>query len=278
VSKLTVGLLKLRQRAGAELNLFFLALSFFSRIPTPKSMVYSSAKLNQANRYFSLVGLLLAALQGVFFILFMHILPLSIALLLSLAAGLILTGAFHEDGLADMADGIGGGLTTAQRLTIMKDSRVGTYGVVTLVTVLALKYLLLLELAQRMNLATGSQLQFLASLLLGFALSRTLAASLIINTSYVSEQSSSKSKPLASSQTAGELLILILTALLPALFFSLGQVLCLLLLLLLFRFLFRTWLIEKIGGITGDCLGAAQQISELIIYIVLLASIFIAPY
>lgn len=278
MSKLTVGLLKLRQRAGAELNLFFLALSFFSRIPTPKSMVYSSAKLNQANRYFSLVGLLLAALQGVFFILFMHILPLSIALLLSLAAGLILTGAFHEDGLADMADGIGGGLTTAQRLTIMKDSRVGTYGVVTLVTVLALKYLLLLELAQRMNLATGSQLQFLASLLLGFALSRTLAASLIINTSYVSEQSSSKSKPLASSQTAGELLILILTALLPALFFSLGQVLCLLLLLLLFRFLFRTWLIEKIGGITGDCLGAAQQISELIIYIVLLASIFIAPY
>lgn len=271
MNKLSVGINKLKQRASSELNLFFLALSFFTRIPTPKSMVYSSAKLNQANRYFSLVGLLLAALQGCFFLVFMLILPTPIALLLTIGAGLILTGAFHEDGLADMADGIGGGLTIAQRLTIMKDSRVGTYGVVTLVTVLALKYLLLLELAQRMNLATGSQLPFLASLLLGFALSRTLAASLIINTPYVSEQSSSKSKPLASSQTVPELLILILTALLPALFFPLEQVLCLLLLLLLFRFLFRSWLIEKIGGITGDCLGAAQQISELIIYIVLLA-------
>jgi len=271
VNKLTVGVSKLRQRAGSELNLFFLALSFFTRIPTPKSMVYSPAKLSKANRYFSLVGLLLAVLQWGLFTVFMQLLPLPVALLLSIAAGLILTGAFHEDGLADMADGIGGGLTTAQRLTIMKDSRVGTYGVVTLVTVLALKYLLLLELAQRMNLATGSQLLFLASLTLGFALSRTLAASLIINTTYVSEAGSSKSKPLASSQTVPELLILILIALLPALFFTLTQILSMLLLLLLFRALFRRWLIEKIGGITGDCLGAAQQISELIIYIVLLA-------
>lgn len=271
MNKLTVGVSKLRQRAGSELNLFFLALSFFTRIPTPKSMVYSPAKLSKANRYFSLVGLLLAVLQWGLFTVFMQLLPLPVALLLSIAAGLILTGAFHEDGLADMADGIGGGLTTAQRLTIMKDSRVGTYGVVTLVTVLALKYLLLLELAQRMNLATGSQLLFLASLTLGFALSRTLAASLIINTTYVSEAGSSKSKPLASSQTVSELLILILIALLPALFFTLTQILSMLLLLLLFRALFRRWLIEKIGGITGDCLGAAQQISELIIYIVLLA-------
>ena len=270
MNKLAVGLSKLRQRAAGELNLFFLALSFFTRIPTPPSMVYSPAKLSQANRYFSLVGLLLAALQWGLFTVFMQLLPLPVALLLSIAAGLILTGAFHEDGLADMADGIGGGLTTAQRLTIMKDSRVGTYGVVTLVIVMALKYLLLLELAEQMM---GSQLLFLATLLLGFALSRTLAASLIINTTYVSEASSSKSKPLASSQTVHELLILIVIALLPALFFNFTQILSMLLLLLLFRALFRRWLIEKIGGITGDCLGAAQQISELIIYIVLLASL-----
>jgi adenosylcobinamide-GDP ribazoletransferase len=265
----------IKKESAKELNLFFLALSFFTRIPVPKSMHYSPSKLNQANRYFSLVGLLLAVLQGGIFIIFIQILPLSIALLLALAAGLILTGAFHEDGLADMADGIGGGLTTEQRLSIMKDSRVGTYGVVTLTSIMALKYLLLFELAQQ---EAANPLSFVITLSLGFALSRALAASLIFNTPYVSELSGSKSKPLASAQSRQELLILFLVALLPALFFSFYQVMTILLLLALFRVLLRTWLIEKIGGFTGDCLGATQQISEVIIYIVLLASYTITLY
>ncbi|MCG6202479.1 adenosylcobinamide-GDP ribazoletransferase [Psychromonas antarctica] len=265
----------IKRESAKELNLFFLALSFFTRIPVPKSMHYSPSKLNQANRYFSLVGLLLAVLQGGIFIIFIQILPLSIALLLALAAGLILTGAFHEDGLADMADGIGGGLTTEQRLSIMKDSRVGTYGVVTLTSIMALKYLLLFELAQQ---EAANPLSFVITLSLGFALSRALAASLIFNTPYVSELSGSKSKPLASAQSRQELLILFLVALLPALFFSFYQVMTILLLLALFRVLLRTWLIEKIGGFTGDCLGATQQISEVIIYIVLLASYTITLY
>jgi len=261
----------------SEFNLFFLALSFFSRIPTPKSMIYSPYLLNQANRYFSLVGLLLAVLQGGIFLIFIQILPTPIALILMLAAGLVLTGAFHEDGLADMADGIGGGLNIKQRLSIMKDSRVGTYGVVTLVTILALKYLLLLELAQRGYLSTDNHLFFLVSLTLGFSLSRAVAASLIINTAYVSEQNSSKSTTLASEQKPQELLILMAVALLPALYFSFYEVLILILLVFIFRQLFRAWLIDKIGGFTGDCLGAAQQIAEVIIYIVLLASLTLNP-
>jgi len=261
----------------SEFNLFLLALSFFTRIPTPRSMIYSPNLLNQANRYFSLVGLLLALLQGGFFLIFMQILPASIALILMIAAGLVLTGAFHEDGLADMADGIGGGLNIKQRLSIMKDSRVGTYGVVTLVTILALKYLLLLELAQRGYLSTDNHLFFIVCLTLGFSLSRAVAASLIINTAYVSEQNSSKSTTLASEQRPMELLILIAVALLPAWYFSFYEVLSLILLLFIFRQLFRAWLIDKIGGITGDCLGAAQQISEVIIYIVLLASLTLNP-
>ncbi|MFT6926910.1 MAG: adenosylcobinamide-GDP ribazoletransferase [Psychromonas sp.] len=260
-----------------EFNLLFLALSFFSRIPTPKKMIYSPRLLNQSNRYFSLVGLLLALLQGAFFLIFIQILPAPITLILMLAAGLILTGAFHEDGLADMADGIGGGLNIEQRLSIMKDSRVGTYGVVTLVTILALKYLLLLELAQKGYLYTDSHLFFLVCLTLGFSLSRAVAASLIINTAYVREKKSSKSTTLASAQKPQELFILLAVALLPAWYFSFYEVLSLILLLFIFRQLFRAWLIDKIGGITGDCLGAAQQISEVIIYIVLMASLTLNP-
>lgn len=91
-------------------QLFCLALAFFSRIPVPASTPYSPELLNQSSRYLSLVGLLLGALQALVLLAAAQLLPFSIAVLLSLMAGLVLTGAFHEDGLADTADGLGGGL------------------------------------------------------------------------------------------------------------------------------------------------------------------------
>ena len=84
--------------------------------------------MTHAGRYFGLVGLIIGALLASFFLLIELLLPLSLSLLLTIAFGLLLTGAFHEDGLADMADGVGGGFTIERRLAIMKDSRLGTYG------------------------------------------------------------------------------------------------------------------------------------------------------
>ena len=118
-------------------HLFCLALSFFSRIPVPASTPYSPELLNQSSRYLSLVGLLLGALQALVLLATAQLLPFSIAVLLALMAGLVLTGAFHEDGLADTADGLGGGLSLERKLEIMKDSRVGTYGLVALLLAFA---------------------------------------------------------------------------------------------------------------------------------------------
>jgi adenosylcobinamide-GDP ribazoletransferase len=178
----------------------------------------------------------------------------------------LITGAFHEDGLADMADGIGGAFSVEKRLVIMKDSRIGTYGAVTLLMALLLKFTLLVELAMH-----GS-VHLLLSIVLAASLSRSLAGSLISALPYVTDSEHSKSKPLAQAQSSSELITLLAIGAIPLLFYPSSVVFILLIVLVIFRYLFKKWLLARIGGFTGDCLGAAQQISELLIYITLVAT------
>ena len=247
-----------------QLNLFYLALSFFTRIPIPTNTAYSSQLLNQSGRYFSLIGLLVGAVAALSYCGSQLLFSDSVAIVISMIISLLLTGAFHEDGLADMADGIGGGMTADKRLLIMKDSRIGTYGAASLVLVLMFKYVLLSDLTFDLSL-------FCFSLILAHGLSRAVAASLIFDMPYVSDIDTSKSKPLASRQSMFELVILLVIGCLPLFYFSVSLALWLLPMLLLFRQLFKRWLMKRIGGFTGDCLGATQQLSEIIIYLMILA-------
>ncbi|SHF30259.1 adenosylcobinamide-GDP ribazoletransferase [Vibrio gazogenes] len=250
-------------RATYQLELFLLSLSFFTRIPVPASVPYSTERMNQSGRYFSLVGLLLGLICYGVYSLCALVLPEHLSILLMMGCSLLLTGAFHEDGLTDMADGIGGGMTTERRLAIMKDSRIGTYGAAALIMALLMKYSVLSSLAMH-----ASMLQIL---LVGNGLSRAVAASLIYDMPYVSDIHTSKSKPLASRQTARELGILLFFGIIPCIGLDLsilliiGSVSCLL------RFALKQWLLRRIGGFTGDCLGGVQQITELAIYLIFAA-------
>ncbi|PKH86710.1 adenosylcobinamide-GDP ribazoletransferase [Colwellia sp. Bg11-28] len=257
----------LKNKVAAQLNLFYLALSFFTRLPVPKTMHYSEALLNKANRFFSLVGLVTGLLLALSYVCFSTFLPANISILLTMTISLLLTGAFHEDGLADMADGIGGAFTIEKRLTIMKDSRIGTYGAVTLVMALSLKFTLLV------NLAEQDSNHLLLAIILAEVLSRAVAGSLISSMPYVSDIEQSKSKPLAQAQSSSELTILLLIGLAPLIFYSSEVIFSLLIVLVLFRWLFKQWLMARIGGFTGDCLGAGQQLSELLIYLTLVSYI-----
>ena len=174
----------------------------------------------------------------------------------------MLTGAFHEDGLTDMADGIGGGMTLERRLSIMKDSRIGTYGASALVMALLGKFVLLSELAHWQMVVPV--------MVASYVISRGVAASLIHDTPYVSDIDTSKSKPLAHQQTTFELVALFASSLIPMLWLELSLVVSMLAVIVPLRFVFRAWLVKRIGGFTGDCLGAAQQLSELTLYIVAL--------
>ncbi|BAJ00628.1 adenosylcobinamide-GDP ribazoletransferase [Shewanella violacea] len=259
-----------------ELTLFFIAMGFFTRIPMPTWVKVDADNLNKASRYFGLVGVLVGAISALVYEVSMYALPTSISIILALIAGVAVTGSFHEDGLADTADGFGGGWTVADKLKIMKDSRIGTYGTVTLLLSMILKYMLLLELA------LYDPENVIAALILGHCLSRVLAASIIFTETYVSdayasegvsEEKSSKSKPLAESQTANELAILLVTGALALWLSGLGAAILIAAGLFVLRWILVALFRRQIGGYTGDTLGAAQQVSELVFYMLLLASL-----
>ena len=129
-----------------EIRIFFTALMFFTRIPCPKWVDHSEEYLNKSSKYFPLIGWIVGGISALFYCLCSYILPFPIAILLSMLASIWATGAFHEDGLADVCDGFGGGWTKEKILLIMKDSRVGAFGVIGLVMVLLIKYVSLISI------------------------------------------------------------------------------------------------------------------------------------
>lgn len=249
-----------------QIRLFFIALQFFTRVPIPRWVGFEAAWLQHASRYFPLVGLFVAVVVALVYGAAAWLWPAPVAVLLATAAGIYLTGAFHEDGLADMCDGFGGGYTREKIMEIMKDSRIGSYGAVALVVTLGLKITTLALLAPG---------QAIAALLLAHPLSRLAAVSLIRSASYARD--TGKAKPMAQEMSAGEFVIAALCALLPALALGAFHILAWLTLAasLAASALVAGWLralfVRRIGGYTGDCLGAVQQISEVAIYLCVLA-------
>lgn len=240
-----------------EWRYFLTALMFFTRIPVRFSH-FDDADLNKATRYFPLIGIFVGAVGALVFWLSDILLPLEIALLLSMASTILLTGAFHEDGLADAVDGLGGGWSREQVFTIMVDSRIGSYGAVGLVMVLLIKYQ-----------ALSYQLAVLmpVTLIAGHALSRLSAVLVMATQSYVKAEG--KSKPLAIKLTRTELMIAIFFGVLPMVFLSPKFLVALVPVAIVWLW-FSAKIKARIGGYTGDCLGAMQQFTEVAFYVGLL--------
>ncbi len=250
----------LKQKMQPQLTLLLLAISFFTRIPVRLPAEITPAQLNQASRYFAVVGILVGIICSLFYAVSVEYLPKSIAVLIAMAASLLVTGAFHEDGWADVWDGFGGGWSVEQKLNIMKDSRLGTYGAAALFIILLLKFQSLMALASPV-----------AALIVANTLSRVVATSLIYDMPYVALDATSKVKPLAQDLSKNSLTILLVTGLVVGLWFlPLSECFLLLVILFLFRALLASWFNRQLGGYTGDCLGAAQQSSEIVIYLSLL--------
>jgi len=250
-----------------QFELFFIALGFFSRIPIPQGIDFSAQKLNQACRYFSMVGWLVALVSCAVFYLSYNFFNVNVATLLAMLTGVLLTGAFHEDGLMDSADGIGGGWTPEQKLKIMKDSRVGSYGAIAMWFILTLKFALLLQYAEL--LGDGA---VMLAILIGYPLSRAAATVLMFVSPYVRVTDDAKVKAVAEPKQFSDLYICVAIAGLSLVFSPTSTVL-LLVALAVFVLLFRAFAHKQIGGITGDILGLAQQLSELVIYAMLIVSV-----
>ena len=257
---------ELRFQLMRQLRLFFIALQFFTRIPAPHWVGFKAEWLQHAVRYFPAVGWVVGSVVSAVYLAAAHWWPNSVAVLLSMIAGILLTGAFHEDGFADVCDGFGGGMNAKKTFDIMKDSRIGAYGAIGIFLMLLTKYMLLVN---------TPLVLVVPALLMAHPLSRLLSCSLIWLLTYAKEEG--KAKPLAQHMSSNEFGIACLSVLLPAGLIVLHEpviaqrLLPGLLLMVLAAFWMARMFVKRIGGYTGDCLGAVQQLTEVMFYLGLLA-------
>lgn len=252
-----------------QLKIFLTTLMFFTQIPIKNFGRFDENYLNKCVRYFPLVGIIVGGLSFLIYWGASFLFPTVIAVLLSLIMGVLITGAFHEDGLGDMFDGFGGGWTKTDILRIMKDSRIGTYGTFALVFMFLMKFLTLYYVVENFK---GIPLLLFIIFITYHALARTTAISLSFLLPYSREDETSKSKPIAKSFSAIEVIGALVFGILPFLFLVsyLWQMILIIPVLggLLFyaKYYFNKW----IDGYTGDILGAIEQIGELLILMSLL--------
>jgi adenosylcobinamide-GDP ribazoletransferase len=282
------------------LKTFLVAVQFFTRIPVTGALGrwvdYSPGRLNRAAACFPLVGFVVGIVNALAVGFAAALLqPLgalgwALAALMGLAVSVWLTGAFHEDGLADTFDALGGHVDRTQALAIMKDSRLGTYGTVALMMALSTKVLLVASVLS-LDIATA-----LSAMVVAHGASRLGPLVVMARLPYVGDLAASKAKPLAQTlsldaalfagvstllgiiacgsiatwwmgstpwtQVGLHILVQLLGA--SALGLALASAGCV------------RWFRQRLGGFTGDCLGATQQLAELAIWMTLLVLLLAA--
>lgn len=253
----------MRRRLAEEVAVFALAVQFLTRLPLPRDPGYTPARLAATPRWYSAVGLLVGGIAGLAYWLCALVFPPVLAALLSTALGLLVTGCFHEDGFADCCDGLGGGTTPERALQIMRDSRLGTYGAAGLGLMLAAKV---------MTLGALPTALVPLALVAGHAASRASAVTVIATSSYI--RAHGTGKPLAHGVGPGGHALALGIA--GAALLGLGVMVHWTALggfagLVLGHLAMRSRFERRLGGYTGDCLGAVQQASEIGFYLGLLA-------
>lgn len=252
-----------RERAAEEWAVFLLATQLLTRLPVP-APDFTPARMAATPRWLPGVGALVGAVSGAVFWLAALVWPPGLAALAAVAAGLLATGAFHEDGFADACDGLGGGATRERVLEIMRDSRIGTYGGAGLGLMLAGRVLALAALPAGV---------VVMALVAGHALSRLSAVAVIATSAYVRDHGTGK--PVAAGIGRGGLAFAAasgLAAAAPLAVMAPAATAAGLAGLAIGHVAMRRRFERRLGGYTGDCLGAVQQTSELGFYLGVLAA------
>jgi len=235
------------------------AILFFTRIPLSCKSTYHASDTMHAIRYLPLIGLLVGLWASAVFVLFHYIFSSEISIFFSMISTIILTGAIHEDGFADFCDSLGG-MTPESRLRIMKDPNIGAFGVIALLGILSGKYLFLIHI-------DSYHLPWV--LVSGHVLSRFFILFFMLFLPYAGKPETSKSLSLVETIHIKNICIATVITILTIFVLPydvLVSIPLLILIILLLFFYYR----KSIGGYTGDYLGAAQQITELLHYLSLI--------
>lgn len=250
------------------------ALTFFTRLPFWRIREIPADAFKRIVPLWPLAGWITGGVTAGVLYLATHVMPLSVAWIIALAARLLLTGALHEDGYADFIDGFGGGRDRERTLAIMKDSHIGTYGVIGLI----IYYLLMIQLPGAFPVEV-----LCALVLTGDCWSKCCAAQVINLLPYARTGEQAKNKTVYNRMTVSEWLLCLLCGIAPALVMvlvlhALPVFFLALMAVPVAVMLFLVWLFKRrIAGYTGDCCGAAFILCELSLYLatVIAASLII---
>ena len=259
---------------------FLITLGFMTRIPVSQKIPFKEGDLEKGIVYFPIIGLLLGGISASFYQIAMLFFPKSFAVLLAITSNLFLTGAFHLDGLCDTVDGIYSARTKERMLEIMKDSHIGTNGVAALVLDLAFKYIGIYY----------SPIPVLTILILPVA-GKMIQGVMGYRAVYPREKglglfvgTVTKGRTIMS-YSIGAIILMVGLSIMnwyigkPAIFSGTGMEYRLLnggvvgaifsMILLVAAVWFRKYIEKKIGGITGDVMGAASELCEIILLFLL---------
>lgn len=238
------------------------AFTFFTRLPLWKIKEIPADDFKRIVPLWPLTGWLTGGVMALVFWLMVHVTTPILAWIVALASRLILTGALHEDGLADFIDGFGGGRSRERTLAIMKDSHIGTYGTIGLI----LYYLMVVQAAD--NIAP---LYLCLMAFCGDAWSKCCAAQTINLLPYARSEEAAKNKTVYSRMTIAEWLMCLICGIVPTvLSVSLLGLPCnyaAALIAPVVVMLLMAWACRRrLGGYTGDCCGATSILCELSFY------------
>jgi adenosylcobinamide-GDP ribazoletransferase len=257
-------------RLAHEGRLVVVAMQYFTRLPMPTLRTFESRWLAESVRYFPLAGLVVGLVAAATLWGASHVFPRPVAAALALVVALAITGAFHEDGLADTFDALGGHVPRERALEIMRDSRIGTYGACALALALLLRWLVIATLPPALALAY---------LVAAHPVARATAAALMATLPYVRLEADAKAKPVAEGVGAVQLVATLLVGLAPALAIAISSdgmraplAAGSLAAVLVFAAC-RRWLRRRLGGYTGDGLGCTEQLAEIAFGLAMLATL-----
>ncbi len=237
---------------------FLNALRFMTIFPVPSSDTPTAPDwLSRCAKYFPAVGICVGLVSAGVLLLAGAVWSPVIAALLAVMASIIVTGALHEDGLADTADGFGGGWSVEKRLAIMKDSRIGAYGTLALMFGIALRVTALAD----MPLWIGA-----AALIAAHAAARITPAFVMNALPYAGDTAAMKVSYADAPVSANDMwfaLIVVVGALVPLAVVSISSVISGLLLGTILAAAIALWARKLIDGYTGDVLGAIEQMFEI---------------
>jgi len=235
---------------------FLIAVQFLTRLPVPQTLSSSGTDIGKAAAFFPLVGVIVGGGAALVFATVQRILPLPASVLCAVIFAVFLTNGFHEDGLADSFDGFGGGWTKDRVLEIMRDSRIGTYGT------LALIFVSLSKLTFLLSLPPG---QIWRWLIVAHTAARWTILPLCAWLPYA--RAEGQGKLVAKQVGALEVVTATITLLLVFILVSWQAALAALLVTTLVTLLSGLYFRARLEGITGDCLGATNQLTEVALYL-----------